>query len=340
MTPARAGRPALSVLIPTLNEAAALPTLLAQLADQRGLRCEVLIADGGSTDRTAAVALKHGARLVQAPRGRAAQLNAAAAAAAAPWLLCLHADSQLTATDQLASALACLRTGAAASKRDVAGHWPLRFLRSQPGHDHFFRQLEAKSASNRPGTVNGDQGLLIHRDFLQRLGGFDASLPYFEDQRLARKISAQGRWLLLPGVLKTSARRFETEGHGARLVLMALIVGAEAAGLDDWLSALPALYREQGAASQLDWQPFARALVAHIAALPASRRRAVWQRAGRLVSDNAWQLALALDLRTGLGSLPLFDRHLAPLFARPGAARWLAAGLRLALTAASLRAAR
>lgn len=334
MKPRRAGRPALSVLIPTLNEAAALPVLLAQVADQRGLHHEVLIADGGSTDRTQALALAHGAGVLQAPRGRAAQLNAAAAAARAPWLLCLHADSQLTAPDQLARALAHLRA-AASPTDDVAGHWPLRFLRSQPGHDRLFRHLEAKSASNRPGTVNGDQGLLIHRDCLRRLGGFDASLPYFEDQRLACKIFAQGRWLLLPGVLETAARRFEVEGHAARMVLMALIVGAEAAGLDGWLSTLPTLFREQREASQLDWQPFVQALLAHIATLPATRQREVWQQAGRLVSSNAWQPALALDANTGLRSLRFFDRYLAPLFEQPAAARLLAAGLRLILGAAA-----
>ena len=87
--------------------------------------------------------------------------------------------------------------------------------------------------------------------------------------------------MLLPGVIETAARRFEVEGHSARLLLMALIVGAEAAGLEDWLANLPALYREQNAATRLAPAPFIESLLAHIAALPAARRRAVWQQAGR-----------------------------------------------------------
>lgn len=336
-TPALQVRPAASVLIPTLNEARALPLLLADLATQQGLRLEVLVADGGSTDLTPAIARRHEAHVVRSSRGRAVQLNAAVAAARAPWLIVLHADSRLTAPKQLAQALSLLK----AERRCgpvVAGHWPLRFLREQAGHERLFRQLEAKSACNRPGTVNGDQGLLIHRETLAALGGFDESLPFFEDQRLAGKVFAQGRFVLLPGVIETSARRFEVEGHSARLLLMALIVGAEKAGLDHWLASLPALYREQGTATRLAAAPFIESLLAHIAALPAERRRMVWQRAGKLVAGNIWQLALALDTRQHAPPrwLPRFDAALAPLCTTPAVSQLMAGGLPLALRALAL----
>lgn len=326
--------PAASILIPTLNEARALPLLLADLAAQRGLRFEVLVADGGSADLTPAIARRHGARVVRCGRGRAVQLNAAVAAAQTPWLIVLHADTRLTGTNQLAQALTLLKTERRHSSM-VAGHWPLRFLREQAGHERLFRQLEAKSASNRPGTVNGDQGLVIHRDTLAALGGFDESLPFFEDQRLAAKLFAQGRFVLLPGVIETSARRFEVEGHSARLLLMALIVGAEAAGLDDWLASLPALYREQKAATRLAPAPFIDSLLAHIAALPTVRRRAVWQQAGQLVADNIWQLALALDVQYERAPCWLlrFDAALAPLCATPAVTRLMAGVLPLTLRA-------
>lgn len=322
MSTARHAAPALSILIPTLNEAAALPVLLADIAGQRRIRCEVIIADGGSSDATPQLARRHRARLLRGTRGRGAQLNAAVAAARAPWLLCLHADSRLTAPDQLASALALLR---AESKKDqaVAGHWPLRFVREAAGHEWLFRHLEAKTASNRPGTVNGDQGLLLHRDFFAALGGFNDALPFFEDQRLAARIFSQGRFVLLPGMLHTSARRFEAEGHGARLSLMALIVGAEAAGLDDWLRALPGLYRQQQEATQLSLLPFLQSLDAHIQSLPASRRRAVWHAAGQQLAANGWQLAQALDVAVASRPgrwLGWFDRYLADALATPVAA--------------------
>ena len=334
-------RPAASILIPTLNEARALPLLLADLAAQQGLRCEVLVADGGSTDLTLAIARGHGATIVRSGRGRAVQLNAAAAAAGAPWLIVLHADSRLTAPRQLAQALTRMKAEHRRSGM-VAGHWPLCFLREQAGHDWLFRQLEAKSACNRPGTVNGDQGLVIHRKTLAALGGFDESLPFFEDQRLAGKLFAQGRWVLLPGVIETAARRFEVEGHSARLLLMALIVGAETAGLEDWLASLPALYREQNAATQLVATPFIESLLAHIAAYPSERRRVVWQRAGQLVASNIWQLALALDSQQQAPArwLRRFDATLAPLCATPAVTQLMATGLPLALRALAFSARR
>src|SRR5687768_8779353 len=82
--------PDLSIVIPTLNEAAALPTLLDQLRRQEGLACEIIVADGGSTDATAALAQQAGARVLGAPRGRGAQMNAGARVATAGHLLFLH----------------------------------------------------------------------------------------------------------------------------------------------------------------------------------------------------------------------------------------------------------
>ena len=308
----RQARPAASVLIPTLNEAKALPGLLGDLVAQQGLRFEVIVADGGSSDATVALAQQHGATVIAAPRGRAAQFNAAVATARAPWLVCLHADSRLTAPDQLAQGLERLR----AEPGLVAGHWALRFTRAQTGHDLLFRQLQAKSASNRPGTVNGDQGLVIHRDTLAALGGFDASLPFFEDQRLAAKVFAQGRFVLLPGVLETAARRFEVEGHRARLLLMALIVGAEAAGLEAWLASLPALYRAQNQATALSITPFLRDLSIHLRQLPAARQRQVRRAMGALLTANVWQLALLMDSLNRRES-PYWLRRFDRLLARP-----------------------
>src|SRR4051794_22946840 len=85
----------LSVVIPTLEAAAALPPTLAALDEGRrsGLVAEMIVADGGSADGTRALARAAGARVIEAPGGRGAQLAAGAAAAAGGWLLFLHADT-------------------------------------------------------------------------------------------------------------------------------------------------------------------------------------------------------------------------------------------------------
>lgn len=319
----------LAVIIPTLNEAAVLPALLGDLAGQRGLRLHCIVADGGSRDGSRRLAAAHGARVLRAPRGRGCQMNHGADAATADWLLFLHADTRLGHPGQLSEALAAIRH-AARDDPAVAGHWSLRFLRQQPGRDRFYRYLEGKTASQRPYSIHGDQGLLIHREYFQALGGFDTGLPIFEDDRLAADIFATGRWLLLPGQLGTSARRFESEGPTRRYALMALMVAAEAGGLEAYLREVPGLYREQTETRRLRLRPYLAALANHLRALPAAQHQQARERMGRLLRDNAWQLAYGLDLLIGAGPngplLRAYDHQLAPRLDQPWATH-LATGL-------------
>jgi rSAM/selenodomain-associated transferase 2 len=293
----------LSVVIPALNEAAALPALLADLRAQQGVALQVVVADGGSDDGTRELAAQGGAEVAAAPRGRGAQMNAGARAARAPHLLFLHADSRFESAAQLREALAAL------PHERSAGHWPLRFARTMPGHERFYRYLEAKTALNRPGTVNGDQGLLIRADWLRELGGFDERLPLLEDARIAAKIFDTGRFVVLPGRLTTSARRFETEGTTRRYTLMALIMGLNAAGADEVLARWPAPYATQDATGRLRLGP-------HLAYVRRALRAAGWRRAlqivwraGRYTRQNAWQLFFRGDVALGRERRPLLRFH-------------------------------
>ena len=314
----------LAVIVPVLNEARVLPALLDALNAQQGLRLHSIVVDGGSEDGSTRIAKAHGAEVLRTPPGRGRQMNHGADAARADWLLFLHADSQLDHRRQLAEALDLMQT-AAVGDLAVAGHWQLRFQRSQPGRDYFFRYLEGKTASQRPYSIHGDQGLLIHRDYFQALGGFDTGLPIFEDDRLAADIFATGRWLLLPGRLSTSARRFESEGPAARYALMALMVVAEAGGLHAYLREVPGLYREQARTERLRLRPFLAALRDHLARQPAAKQTFFWEAVGALLCDNAWQLAYGLDQLGGAGLegplLRAHDRWLAPWLAEPAARR-------------------
>ncbi|TMG88049.1 MAG: glycosyltransferase [Betaproteobacteria bacterium] len=94
--------PLLTIVIPALNEGSVIAELLASLAPLRVRGVEVVVVDGGSTDGTAAAAGPGADRVLVAPCGRARQMNAGAAAAHAPVLLFLHADTRLPANaDQL-----------------------------------------------------------------------------------------------------------------------------------------------------------------------------------------------------------------------------------------------
>lgn len=305
----------LSVVVPTLDEHAALPLLLDDLGRQQDVDLECIVADGGSQDDTVALARARGALVVAAPRGRAQQLNAGARAASGDWLLFLHADSRLESPRLLRAALDALQRESARGGL-VAGHFALRFARTQPGHERLYAFLEAKTASNRPYSINGDQGLLIRRGDFEALGGYDATLPVLEDQRIAARVFARGRWLLLPGRLVTSARRFEAEGHAERYALMAIMMGLHAAGLHEFFTAAPQVYATQRQTQRLQLLPFRRLILRQLRARGVREAARIVWRCGRLARENAWQLALLRDLARGDAqqrSLRAFDRHLAPL---------------------------
>ncbi len=314
-----AGLPRLSVIVPALNEAAVLPALLGDLARQRGVDLEVLIGDGGSVDGSREVAQSHGAVFVVGGRGRGAQMNEAVTSATAPYLLFLHADSRLEDPDLLANGLAALRRAEKDHPR-VAGHFRLRFSRRTGGGDLLYRYMEAKTGLNRPHTTNGDQGLLLSRTFFDQLGGFDDSLPFLEDQRIAARIRTLGCLVTLPGVLCTSARRFESEGLYRRYLLMGIMMGMYAVGEERFFHRAPGVYRLQEATGQLRLWPFFRLLwtmVRHD--WGAAGTATVFFRLGRLVRENAWQPLLAVDVcmqpLLGAGRTPLLrfhDRILAP----------------------------
>ena len=87
--------PALSIIVPTLDEAAGIAATLDALAPLRARGCEVVVVDGGSRDGTAALAAPRADRVVMSLPGRARQMNAGAAAARSARLLFLHADTWL-----------------------------------------------------------------------------------------------------------------------------------------------------------------------------------------------------------------------------------------------------
>lgn len=318
--------PELSVIIPTLNEAQQLPRLLALLNRQTGLQLEIIVADGGSSDATPVQAQTAGITLVRSAAGRGRQMNAAARTASAPYLLFLHADTYCEATDTLVKALAALRREQqAAGQQRIAGHFALRFDRSEAGAHRFgYRYMEEKSALNRPYCQNGDQGLLLSAAYFNELGGFDESLPFFEDLRIAERIHATGRWITLPGVLRSSARRFEQEGFLARYRLMGLTVAAHGMGLQQFFQRAPQLYQHHHQSGGLLLSPYLRRFreIAHELGWRHTWRHLL--RLGRFSRQHWWQLFFLADVALrpwlGPGRYPLlrfYDSMIYPLMANP-----------------------
>jgi rSAM/selenodomain-associated transferase 2 len=216
----------ISVVIPTLDEEAALPATLQALRDQDGAPpFEVILADGGSRDRT--VALFEAAlagRIVRSPeRGRAAQMNTGAAVALGDVLLFLHADTLLPPRGLSAVA------GALADPGVAGGGFRLRY-----------REKDARLGlvagwatlrSRLTGIHYGDQAMFLRRDLFRRLGGFPP-LPLFEDLRLARLVRKEGTVITLPYAVRTSGRRLLEGGVLKTCLRFAWLKARHARGTD------------------------------------------------------------------------------------------------------------
>ena len=192
----------LSVIIPTLNAAATLGACLDALAEAEGR--EIIVVDGGSDDLTANVACKGGAELIGAPRGRGVQLRAGADQARGPWLLFLHADTRLEAGWSGEVRRWIL---AAAPQTDFAV-----FTFKLDSDDRRARLLERLVAWRVRwlGLPYGDQGLLIHRDALDGVGGY-APLPLMEDVDLVGRLRRGGLTQFATSAV-TSAERWRRDG--------------------------------------------------------------------------------------------------------------------------------
>ena len=204
-------RVALSIIVPMLNEAAALPALLAQLARWRTRGCEVVLVDGGSTDGSADVARAAGFRVVEAERGRARQMNAGAVQAGGEVLLFLHADTQLPT-----EADAAVR-GALADERRDWGRFDVRITGRAPMLCVVAALMNLRSRLT--GIATGDQAMFVRREAFDAVGGFPLQ-PLMEDIELSRRLLRRSRPACLRARVTTSGRRWEQRGVWRTIVLM------------------------------------------------------------------------------------------------------------------------
>jgi rSAM/selenodomain-associated transferase 2 len=191
----------ISVIIPTYNEAQNIQSTIEQVNRCKSSDLEIIVVDGGSQDGTIAIAIQCNAVVLQSKPGRAMQMNAGAAIAQGNILLFLHGDTQVPKAfdrwveDALESAIA------GAFELTIAGkNWQLRLI-----------EWGITVRSHVLQLPYGDQAIFIKADTFHRFGGFP-ELPIMEDFVLIQKLKKRGRIAIVPATVRTSARRWQTQG--------------------------------------------------------------------------------------------------------------------------------
>jgi rSAM/selenodomain-associated transferase 2 len=220
---------AVSVVIPALNEAAILGATI-DAAFAAGA-AEVIVADGGSTDETIAIATAHRARVVTGERVRARQLNRGAEEAASEAILFLHADTLLPSG-------ACDAVQRAIAQGFDLGGFRIEFLEHCARLSYVAFMINARTRLTRQPW--GDQAQFVRREAFVAIGGYP-DFPIMEDYELARRMKHR---TVLPLTVRTSGRRFLGNGVVRTsamnwLIIFSYHLGVKPETLARWYRASP-----------------------------------------------------------------------------------------------------
>jgi rSAM/selenodomain-associated transferase 2 len=199
----------LTIVVPVLDEAAIIIGALRALEPLRARGAEIIVVDGGSRDGTPRLAAPFADRVIAAPRGRGAPMNAAAALGTGDSLLFLHAD---TALPEDADGLI-----AAALSRRAWGRFDLRIAGRHPFLGVIARMINWRSRLT--GIATGDQAIFVTRQTFAAVGGFP-DLPLMEDIAMSRRLKRLSRPYCIAVPVVTSGRRWEHHGVWRTIVLM------------------------------------------------------------------------------------------------------------------------
>lgn len=196
---------ALSVIIPTLNEADSLGRTI-EAVKSLDKNIEIIVVDGGSSDETISIAEKSGATILKSECGRGTQMHAGAKAANGDVLWFIHADS-LPAPETVGQIKKALK-----NSETAGGNFTILF-EGETGAAKFMTRLYPKLRKIK--LVYGDSGIFVRREIYRKIGGFKP-FPLFEDLDFVNRLRHEGDFLNLPAAMTTSSRRFE----GRSFVLM------------------------------------------------------------------------------------------------------------------------
>jgi rSAM/selenodomain-associated transferase 2 len=190
----------ISIIIPTLNEAGTIATLVRGITEHATTVSEIIVVDAGSTDDTVPKALQAGATVFSSPvQSRAAQMNLGARKAKGDILYFVHADVRLLPDF-------CTHIGLTIEAGFEAGCFRSCFDSSAPllKLNAFFTRY------NRMMCRGGDQTLFITKKLFDALNGFNEFYTIMEDYDLVKRICSQAKFKVIPRNVIVSARKYQT----------------------------------------------------------------------------------------------------------------------------------
>ena len=199
----------ISVIIPVLNESAALEVFLKKLQVFRNECCEIIVVDGGSMDASCQIANSYCDKLLISESGRAKQMNLGAASASGSVLLFLHADTSLPSD--------FFKLVTEKMEKESWG----RFDVSLSGGRFMFRIIEnmINLRSCITGVATGDQAIFVKKELFNKVGNFP-DIPLMEDVALSKALKKIVSPICLKSRVITSSRRWEKYGTWRTIILM------------------------------------------------------------------------------------------------------------------------
>jgi len=198
------------IVVPVLNESAMLIQKSGELDVLCAMGAQVLIVDGGSTDRTVEIARDAGFDVLETERGRARQMNAGARASMSDVLVFLHVDTKLSprAFNQIGNHL---------SQQNGWGRFDVRILGASPWLRLVAWMMNVRSRVT--GIATGDQALFMTRTLFEAVGGFPEQ-PLMEDIEMSKRLKRICAPVCLHDQVETSGRRWEQNGVWKTIFLM------------------------------------------------------------------------------------------------------------------------
>jgi rSAM/selenodomain-associated transferase 2 len=197
----------ISVIIPTLNEAGSLEHCLRALRGREAL-AEVIVADGGSTDATAAIADRFGAQVVVSEKGRGVQIETGLQRARGDLVTILHADC-LPARGLFRRMLQVM----ARRRLAVGGAVGMRFEDDRP-KTRWIAGLN-NLRTRITGIAFGDQAQFFRRCVPAAIGGFPRMM-LMEDVELSLRLKEIGPLVFIPAGIRVSGRRWQGPRFAAK----------------------------------------------------------------------------------------------------------------------------